>query len=351
MIFFSIGMPSRFAEWCDAVTSRIAEQGFALVERASINTLEELAIAVLRTRASHLVVCSRQPVVRLQTEIVQGERPFVVAIGDPRAALRNLSERAGYDVAGATRAVASSCAAMLSLTRAPGALLVSSGDAADSIAVAAAIADHFEVPTSRSELAVIVSELCVAGLTPDQDQDSAWWNGLAEREQAIVNGALLPYVSHLVSEADLQPLVWEPELFYIFEDPPTSSLIPASRPVDITGRARVLVYGPFINLPPGSWLANVVLGFSIEAAGMSFVVEVFAGRQLSHTRVEPVDGQIFEVNLHFVIDNSVDQPVQIRVFNERPAFDGRLALGYVTMTPQAAIPLATRDRLATILRG
>lgn len=272
MIFFSIGMPSRFAEWCDAVTSRIAEQGFALVERASINTLEELAIAVLRTRASHLVACSRQPVVRLQTEIVQGERPFVVAIGDPRAALRNLSERAGYDVAGATRAVASSCAAMLSLTRAPGALLVSSGDAADSIAVAAAIADHFEVPTSRSELAVILSELCVAGLTPDQDQDSAWWNGLAEREQAIVNGALLPYVSHLVSEADLQPLVWEPELFYIFEDPPTSSLIPASRPVDITGRARVLVYGPFINLPPGSWLANVVLGFSIEAAGMSFVV-------------------------------------------------------------------------------
>ncbi|MGA8757181.1 MAG: hypothetical protein WB611_12805 [Stellaceae bacterium] len=351
MIFFSIGMPSRLAEWCDALTSRLAEYSFGSVERTAVNTLEELAVAVLRTRASHLVACSRQPVVRLQTEIVQGKRPFVVAIGDPRAALRNLSERAGYDVGGAARAVASSCAAMLTLTRAPGALVISDGNATDSIAVAAAIADHFEVPTSRSEIATIVSELCEAGLTPDHDEDSAWWNGLGEREQAIVNGALLPYVSHLVTNAELEPFVWEPELFYIFEDPPTSSLIPAIRPVDITGRARVLVYGPFINLPPGSWSANVILGFSAEAAGMSFTVEVFAGRQLSHTYVEPADGQIIEANLHFVIDNSVDQPVQIRVVSGRPAFDGRLALGYVTMTPQAAIPPATRDRLAAVLRG
>lgn len=351
MIFFSIGMPSRFAEWCDALTARLAEYSFGPVERIAVNTLEELAVAVLRTRASHLVACSRQPVVRLQTEIVQGKRPFVVAIGDPRTALRNLSERAGYDMVGAARAVASSCAAMLTLTRAPGALVVSGGNTKDAIAVAATIADHLEVPTNRGDLVTIVSELCDAGLTPDDDEDSAWWNGLGEREQAIVNGALLPYVSHLVPEADLEPLVWEPELFYIYEEPPAASLIPAVRPVDITGRARVLVYGPFINLPPGSWSANVVLGFSTEAAGMSFTVEVFAGRQLAQTRAEPADGQITEANLHFLIDNSVDQPVQIRVVSERPAFDGRLALGYVTMMPQAAISPEIRDRLAAVLRG
>lgn len=99
MMFFSIGMPSRLSEWCDAVIARLAMSRFGTVEHAALNTLEELASALLRTQASHLVACSRQPVVRLQTEIVQGKRPFLVAVGDPRAALRNLAERGSYDVA------------------------------------------------------------------------------------------------------------------------------------------------------------------------------------------------------------------------------------------------------------
>ncbi|HEY3912250.1 MAG TPA: hypothetical protein VGM07_20550 [Stellaceae bacterium] len=346
MILFSIGMPSRFAEWCDALTAKLAEASFGTVECAALNSLEELAAAVLKTRASRLVACSRRPVVHLQTEIIEAERPFLVAIGDPRTALRDLSERMGCDLPEATRAVASSCAAILSLTRAPGALVVSSGDAVDPISVAAAIAEHFELSASRDEIAAIVSELGEAGITPNQVEDSTWWDGLSERHRAVVNGALLPYLRG----ADLEPLVWEPELFFINDDPPPPTPVTAARLVDITGRVRFLIYGPFVNLPPGSWSANVVLGFSAEAAGMSFMVEIFAGRQLACTRVEPGAEQIIEANLQFAIDDSVDQPVQVRIVNERAAFDGRLALGPVTVAPKASISAETRDQLAAALR-
>jgi hypothetical protein len=346
MILFSIGMPSRFTEWCDALTGRLAECSFGSVECITLNTLEELAAAVLRTRASHLVACSRRPVVRVQTEIIECKLPFLVSVGDPRAALRNLSERVDYDVVEATRAVASSCAAMLALKKAPRALVVSGSGAADPIEVAAAIADHFELPTSRGEIATIVSELCAAGITPDPVEDGAWWNALSVRQRAVVNGALLPYLPG----ADLESLVWEPELFFINDDPPAPTPVAAARHVDITGRVRFLVYGPYIDVPPGSWSANVVLGFSAEAAGMSFMVEVFAGRQLSCARVEPSVEQIIEANLQFVMDNSVDQPLQIRIVNERAAFDGRLALGPVTVAPKAAINSETRDRLTAVLR-
>ena len=102
-------------------------------------------------------------------------------------------------------------------------------------------------------------------------------------------------------------------------------------------RSTLLVYGPYISLPPGSWSASVILGFSPEAANMSYAIEVFAGNQLTHARIEPGDERIFEANLHFSIDAAVDHPLQIRIHNERPAFDGRLAVGYVTMTPQASV--------------
>lgn len=350
MIIFSIGTPGRLADWCDALTARLAESAFGAVHRAALNTLDELAVAILGTRAPHMVACSRQPVVRLQTEIIRGRRPFLVAISDPRTALRSLSQRAGYDLVAATRAVASSYAAMLSLTRAPGALVLFEHDIADPAAAAAAVADHFALSPATSDIPKIASELWEPGIAPDRVEDDVWWNELNDRERSIVNGALLPYVSHLHSDTDLRAFVWEPDLFFIFEDPPAASAVPAVRPVDITGRARVLIYGPFINLPPGSWSATVMLGCSEETAGMSFAVEVFAGRRLSHTQIEPAGEQIVESNLFFKIDESVDQPIQIRVISERPAFDGRLALGYTTVAPQAPIPPATRDHLTAALR-
>jgi hypothetical protein len=351
MILISIGMPSRFTEWCDGLVVRLAMGSFDTVEAAALNSLDELAAAVLQTRAARLVVSSRQPVIRLQTAIVDSGRPFLVALGDPRAALRDLVQRAGYDLTNATRAVASSCAAIFALTRAPRALVLSAAAGVDPIGAATAIAEHFELPIDSDAIAGIIAELCASGLAPDDRAENAWWDGLAEGDRAIAQGALLPFGTHMASGAGLEPFVWEPELFFVTDGSPLPAPAGSARLIDITGRPRILLYGPYINLPPGAWSANVVLGFSPEAAGMSFFVEIFAGRQLSHTRIEPVAEQIIETNLSFVIDQAVDQPVQIRIVNERAAFDGRLALGYVTITPQPEMRPEARDRLAAALRN
>lgn len=350
MILISIGLPSRFAEWCDALVVRLATSSFETAEAAGLNSLEELAAAVLKTKAARLVVSSRQPVIRLQTAIVDSGRPFLAAVGDPRAAMRDLVQRARYDLVEATRAVASSCAAILALARAPQALVLSAAAGADQTAAARAIADHFDLPIEADAIVGVLAELCAAGLTPEDTADNAWWTGLSERDRAIVNGALLPFDAYLSSGVGLEPFVWEPELFFVNDGSHASEGAGTARLVDITGRPRFVVYGPYINLPPGAWTANIVLGFSAETAGMSFMIEIFAGRQLSHTRIEPAAEQIIETNLSFVIDHAVDQPIQIRIVNERAAFDGRLALGYVTIAPQPEMRPEARDRLAAALR-
>jgi hypothetical protein len=71
---------------------------------------------------------------------------------------------------------------------------------------------------------------------------------------------------------------------------------------------------------------------------------------LAHTRISPTTEQIIETDLSFVIDQLADQPVQIRIVNERAAFDGRLALGYVTIAPQPEVRPEARDRLVAALR-
>ncbi len=314
------------------------------------NTLEEFAEAVIKTTASNLIIASRQPVVRLQTEIVQAGRPFIIAIGDPRAALRDLLQRPGVNFADATRMVASSCAAMHTLAAAPGALVLSGGGDLNLIILAAEIAHHFELNVSRAATATIVETVAEAGFEREQGEDGGWWERHGEREQAIFGGAIQPFVSQFAGGGDLESLAWERELFFIYEDPPAELPVPATRPVDITGRARVLVYGPGISLPPGNWSVNIVLGFSAETVGMSFTVEVYAGRQLSVTQLRPVAAQVLEANLNFTIENTVEHRLEIRVLSERPAFDGRLALGQVTLTPQARVFGETERYLTQVLK-
>ena len=316
-------------------------------EAVALNGLEDLAVALLRTKAANLLLCSRQPVSRLRTEIIRASRPILVTLSDPIDAVQHLVEEAGYGLADAIRAVANSCAAMETLAVTAPALVVVPHDLHNAPATVAAIGHHLKIPVEPSELARLLETV-----PPPEEAEADrhfWLEQLSQAEKALVTGALQPYVAFL-SGGNLERLIWEPGLFYVSEEPAAPVPVPVARPIEITGRVRFLVYGPFITLPSGAWLAEIVLGFSAEAAGMGFTIEIFAGTSLAHTSIEAAGEQVTEIQLQFTIANSATQPLQVRICNTRAAFDGRLALGYVALTRQAALPEATRERLTSALR-
>src|SRR5205085_4031300 len=113
------------------------------------------------------------------------------------------------------------------------------------------IAAHLGLSLSLNDVSEVLAGLAATGLAPNLDTHGGWQEGLDERAQAILNGALRPYFAHLTTGADLEPLIWEPELLYVSEEPPAPVPVPATGPIEITGRVRFLVYGPFIMLPRG----------------------------------------------------------------------------------------------------
>ena len=159
MVVFSIGLPSRVAGWCDALVHALIERCLGSTAIVGLNTLEELATAVIRSPAPHLVASCRQPAIRLQSELVQAGRPFLVTLGDPQAVLCDLIGH-GHSIADATRVVASSCAAIVSLVQAPHALVVAGS--VDPNALAEAIDRHFGLGLSREEIAACAASAGVA---------------------------------------------------------------------------------------------------------------------------------------------------------------------------------------------
>ena len=143
MLYFVIGLPGRFTEWCDAAAAEIARRALGPTELIRGNTLEEISLALIHTGASRAVVASRQPGGRLRSALVEAGRSFLVVVEDPRTALAEAVHRQPNDVAAAAQLVASSCAGITRYVSSPGALaLFRDRDGSNPVITARAIAHH-----------------------------------------------------------------------------------------------------------------------------------------------------------------------------------------------------------------
>ncbi len=200
--------------------------------------------------------------------------------------------------------------------------------------MAAAVARHLQLDVSDGEIAEIVGRLDSEGSRIlDPSEIAAWWESLDPGERAIASGALSPYLEHSTGLA-LSPITWAPELFFTGD----RLEAPLAGGVDITGRARCLLRGPNIMLPPGVWSITLLVDVSPEAAEHSFVVEATAGATLTRTVIRPAGAGIIETELTLMLDDLPDRPLELLLSNERPAFGGHLTLLRVTLTPQPPAP-------------
>jgi hypothetical protein len=336
MVLFLFGIPGRFDDWCHAAITRIAEMTVGPLTAVSPASPEELGLALIEAEGSNVLVKGFLPGAWVRRILVATNKPSVICLNDPRRAARELISNNGLELADAARWVGSSCALIVPCISLPGALVLHAdrdwhrpGDAVQ------ALARHFGLAIEPVDSHRIAAELAAAGLGPQDGSSASDPNQLPEPGPTILNGAVDSYLNYF-SGSSLGPITWFRELFF------TDNHQPAAHAVDMTGRVRSLIYGPYFRLPPGKWAAEMVLGFSQEAADMSFVVDVKStvvdlktGESvLGSTSIRPAQQGVFSVNLSFMIGEENDHPIEFRVINERAAFEGRVMLGHVTLSLQ-----------------
>jgi len=345
MLYFVIGLPGRFTEWCDAATAGIAQRALGPTELFRADTLEEISLWMIRTGASRGVVASRQPGGRLRSALVEASRTFLVVVEEPQIALAEAVQKQPNDVAAATQLVASSCAGITRYVSSPGALaLFRDRDGSNPVATARAIAHHFALNVRDADIGEIVDGLAAAGLTFERSDGTSRWDGLGVEEQRVVDGAVGPFVTYLAT-GNLPPIIWERELFFLGDWLGER----ATGLIDVTGRARRLLDGPHIMLPPGSWSLSLQLLFSRETTEHDFLLEVLSDRQVASRIIRPHAEGAFEVNLAFTIEATTDHPIAIRLSSQRAAFDGTVAvIGAVLTTDGAALAETGSALLAAV---
>lgn len=363
MIFFSLGLPGRLADWCDAVLTRLAGR---LAGEVVLTTwpplakmfgydgiapvLDQVAVSLIETSAAHLVMGARQPDERLRTALAATNARFVVALDDPRCAVADILRSTNGDLRAVTRAVANSCPLVMQCTSSTGAIAIRGHQAElDAVGAVAAIASHFELTLDDGEAQRIVEELAASGLcyaprTPDEEAVLGPGPG-----HKIVEGALAAYAKYFAG-GDLAAIIWPRELFIVNGDS-GKGLTDA---LDVSGGIRILIFGPYIHLPAGSWTARVLLGFSPEAAGHTFLVDAYSGGQLGSTSFQPERAGVYTVDINFSLGEPSGQGVEIRVWVWSDYARGQVAFGHVILRPIAmrqpdAIITGSQDDFRTVL--
>jgi hypothetical protein len=329
MLFFVFGQPDGFATWCEQVVAALVRRaggGGGLIRG---DTLEQVAAGAIATGASQGVVSSRQPGGRLRTTLLDTGAPFVVALDDPRAVLIRLVLGRGIALPDAVQQLASSCAALRGLTAAPAALALNGRETPRDADTIARIAQHFRLAVGSRDMMALADALAPADVPATEFDAGAWWNGLELAEQELALGALGPFIDSAEDAARLS-VSWAHELFFLGDRPGDR----ATGPVDITGRARCLLQGPDIVLPPGAWSLSLTALFSPEAADHEFGAEVWAERVLAQGTLTPGQGSA-AVTLDFALDESTDRPVAIRLSSQRAAFDGAIIGVAATLVQEA----------------
>jgi hypothetical protein len=153
---------------------------------------------------------------------------------------------------------------------------------------------------------------------------------LGEEAAAMINGAVGAYSEYLGGGLPDQ-ITWARDLFHGEGGKPVPSVI------EITGKARNLIYGPYVALPPGDWTADLVLGFSEDAIDTTFQVDVFAGSILNVIRTKPTLPGVHMVSINFLIEEANDNLVEIRLYNETAAVFGQIALGHAILTRRQGV--------------
>ena len=132
----------------------------------------------------------------------------------------------------------------------------------------------------------------------------------------------------LAIQGECGPFHWPRELFFHGDRDH-----PCPETIDLTGLARIVVFGPFIVLPPGHWRAAVEFELCADAATRSFLVEFGPFDRRRAITYRPVAGgrQVAWLDCDLV------RPweVEIRLAVTRPVFHGELRFRGASVQPLA----------------
>jgi hypothetical protein len=101
-------------------------------------------------------------------------------------------------------------------------------------------------------------------------------------------------------------------------------------PLDLTGAARLILYGPYLHLPKGDWIATPLFAVSQNLSGNVLKIDIYCDGVIGEWKCQMPSNGIYSFDLSFKISEP-RHPVQIRFYITQGAIEGTFDLKHVKL--------------------
>jgi hypothetical protein len=336
MIFPILGLPGPFTSWCRDVAAKcLTLNGYKVTTADLSGSLADVGRQLILGNTDHLVFSVARPDKDLTPVLKQSNTPILLTSSDPRRAILHSVNLANLDLQTAIRSLTGHCSCLWNFSGKDAAVhsIHFSEALQNPHAAVQKIADIYNLPASQPMIDRVVIETrpTLEAMTAPENGGHDPLEELAKKfsvEEVRTIGYLFDGFERHLEGQHSAPLIVTKELF-LNGDPPHDHV---SAPLDMTGRPKFVVFGPYIHIPAGTWMLRLVVSLSEEAIGTPLIIDVGASdaagyRELTKTHVVVSTEGRMDVTMSFQLDDPLAS-LQVRIATERSTFDGLLAFGF-----------------------
>jgi hypothetical protein len=103
-----------------------------------------------------------------------------------------------------------------------------------------------------------------------------------------------------------------------------------TNPIDVMGRARTLLFGPYISLTSGLWQADLTMEFCADAIQYDYLIDFGTAKTFARSLFRPARAGEQTVSIQYTVQD--DTPVEMRVVLLRAAFHGEIIFSGARVT-------------------
>ncbi|MGN7773498.1 hypothetical protein [Phyllobacterium sp. 22552] len=352
-LFVAFGLPGTMFSWGIAALKAIASEVYGDCNTVKVETLPQLQDAWRNRTSEAMIITSHYPDQELCAFLMRSKAPYLVFTENVMDALNWLAKTTGTTDIPLVRAMSASLACISQIRTHPSILAVQRQKMGP--VQIHRILGHFcrtlGINLSKEGIIRCLEKLGTdfSGPAPDLSRIPTFeasakkldphyltpgteLKAISPEIRAIALDVLKP-LDGSIMRTPIANVTWPLQTF-LLADKAGANIVSE---IELVGRARCVVYGPYFHLPPGEWTARFSMRIDNEIYGQIFTIEIHNSELLSKIRIRPSQTGSFVAQAQFQIERA-KEPIEVRLFTESGAIEGSIAHWSVELIPEESLP-------------
>ncbi len=313
----------------------VMESALGNIEYASADEAPSLQLDIVRDPERHQLVSANAPNATILQLLIEHRIPTIVLLDDPKEIVQFVKSKHKAQLLEHVRKASACLTLAHELLSHSGALIIDQRICSvGTWELIRGIASFYNIQLDNASFSAVLQRIApqlaqgvdcpvkaLADLrAPKMDAQ------LSRFEAQLVDACLGPFAS-INPGKPLKQTVWPAPLFL----PPGNDGENSSKMADLMGRARILIFGPYLYLPRGHWQATPSFTVHHNESGNSLIVDVSDGTSVLTAGKCPLPKEgTFTCSLPFEIVDP-HRPIEVRFASAQGGIEGELELHEVVM--------------------